>query len=67
MDGNPVLRFYKAITEIWKLFVLWMTLLKCIDLHDNLADELKWAGSSRSATFQCCWPLFVSDVLPLLL
>lgn len=49
---------YKAITEIWELFVLWMTLLKCIDLHDNLADELKWAGSSRSATFQCCWPVF---------
>lgn len=47
MDRNPILRFYKAITEIWKRFVLWMTLLKCIDLHDNLADELKWAESRQ--------------------
>lgn len=57
MDSNSILSFYKAITEIWKLFVLWMTLLKCIDLHDNLADELKWAGSRQ----KCSIPVLLAS------
>lgn len=57
MDSNSILSFYKATTEIWKLFVLWMTLLKCIDLHDNLADELEWAGSRQ----KCSIPVLLAS------